>query len=334
MNRPTPISVFSDQRRTKSITWSRLSCGAQLPVKVPQDFFLARCAPPSTRPGPRPWSAPSSPRTQSVSASPPPDGGDAPEPERRPLRSRRTPSASGRTPSAASPVPHTGPRPEPCPEGGASEWPPSPLRCNAFVPFSYVRSAILTDERFLHFQLRQDTAFGYSAPHPGAGGTSTLLNNALLSAHYGAVRLLQHVHVRRTAMCLHGPAFADCRRRTGDLPVLVHVVSQRARVLRLRRTGQPLASNAAAVLPSSYSSGSRHPDLAFFEAQSPRPPMPRSTLRNTPRDVPRKTRGQDGVAFSFPVGLLHPLQHAGLTRRTTCNAQPVLLKNSTRSRAQ
>src|SRR5271157_415042 len=127
-------------------------------------------------------------------------------------------------------------------------------------------------------------------------------------------------------MCLHGPAFVHYRRRAGDLPVLVHVVSQRARVLRLRRTGQPLASNAAAVLPSSYSSGSRHPDLAFFEAQSPRPPMPRSTLRNTSRDVPRKTRGQDGVAFSFPVGLLHPLQHAGLSRRTTRNAQPVLLK--------
>ena len=27
-------------------------------------------------------------------------------------------------------------------------------------------------------------AFGYGAPHPSAGGTSTLLNNALLSAHY------------------------------------------------------------------------------------------------------------------------------------------------------
>src|ERR1035441_2627851 len=121
-------------------------------------------------------------------------------------------------------------------------------------------------------------------------------------------------------MCLHRPAFVNYRRRAGDLPVLVHVVSQRARVLRLRRTGQPLASNAAAVLPSSYSSGSRHPDLAFFEAQSPRPPMPRSTLRHTPRDVSRKTRGQDGVAFSFPVGLLHPLQHAGLARRTTENA--------------
>ena len=56
--------------------------------------------------------------------------------------------------------------------------------------------------------------------------------------------------------------------------------------------------------------------------------MPRSTLRNTPRDVSRKTRGQDGVAFSFPVGLLHPLQHAGLSRRTPCNALRVLLKNS------
>src|ERR1019366_5237071 len=33
------------------------------------------------------------------------------------------------------------------------------------------------------------TAFGYGAPHPSARGTSTLLNNALLSAHYGPLRL-------------------------------------------------------------------------------------------------------------------------------------------------
>src|SRR5712691_3222110 len=69
MNRPTPISVFSDQRRTKSTAWSRTSCGTQLPVRVPQVFFLARRTLPSTRPGLHPWSAPSSPRTQSVSAS-------------------------------------------------------------------------------------------------------------------------------------------------------------------------------------------------------------------------------------------------------------------------
>jgi hypothetical protein len=34
-------------------------------------------------------------------------------------------------------------------------------------------------------------AFGYSAPHPGAGGTLTLLNSALLSAHYRMIRHLQ-----------------------------------------------------------------------------------------------------------------------------------------------
>jgi hypothetical protein len=82
---------------------------------------------------------------------------------------------------------------------------------------------------------------------------------------------------------------------------------------RLRRTGQPLANIAAAVLPSSYSPGSRHPDPRFFEAQSPGPPMPRSTLRHTPRDVSRKTRGQDGFAISFPAGTCTP---------TTCRFVP------------
>src|ERR1700676_3556081 len=48
------------------------------------------------------------------------------------------------------------------------------------------------------------------------------------------------------------------------LPVLVHVVLSACRVLRLRRTGQPLAYNAAAVLPSYYSPCSRHPDKSHF----------------------------------------------------------------------
>jgi hypothetical protein len=46
----------------------------------------------------------------------------------------------------------------------------------------------------------------------------------LVHRYYGAVRLLQHVHVRRVAYHLHGPTFANCRRCAGDLPVLVHVV--------------------------------------------------------------------------------------------------------------
>src|SRR5215469_433392 len=92
---------------------------------------------------------------------------------------------------------------------------------------------------------------------------------------------------------------------------------QRAWVLRLRRTGQPLASNAAAVLPSSISEGSRHPDpFAFSKLNHPAHQYLRPMLRNTSRDVLRQARGQDGVACSFPVGLLHPLQHAGLSRRS------------------
>src|SRR5262252_7973352 len=123
MNRPTPISVFSDQRRTKSTTKSRTSCDTQIPVKVPQDFFLARCAQPSAQPGPRPWSAPSSPRTRSVSASPPLGGGDALETEKRRLRSRTVLSASGRTPLGGDPALHTAPRRAPCPKDAASGWP-------------------------------------------------------------------------------------------------------------------------------------------------------------------------------------------------------------------
>src|ERR1700683_2676136 len=52
----------------------------------------------------------------------------------------------------------------------------------------------------------------------------------------GTVRLLQHVHVRRAVCGLRGPALIVRPRRVGDRSVLVHVVSQRARVLRLRRT--------------------------------------------------------------------------------------------------
>jgi hypothetical protein len=44
------------------------------------------------------------------------------------------------------------------------------FRRNASVAFSCVRSAILTDERFLHFQLRQDTPYDRTpAPPPLLG---------------------------------------------------------------------------------------------------------------------------------------------------------------------
>src|SRR5437870_10834503 len=83
-------------------------------------LFLARCAPPSAQPGPRPWSALSSPRTRFVSASPPLGGGDALETEKRQLRSRTVLSASGRTPLDAGLVLHTAPRRVLCPQNAAS----------------------------------------------------------------------------------------------------------------------------------------------------------------------------------------------------------------------
>src|SRR6266542_1683856 len=100
----------------------------------------------------------------------------------------------------------------------------------------------------------------------------------LVHRYYGTVRLLQHVHVRRAVYGLRGPASIIRPRRAGDLPVLVHVVSQRARVLRLRRTDSPLAINVAAVLPSSYSEWSQRPDLRAFRS-SIAPPTDASGLR-------------------------------------------------------
>src|ERR1035441_411527 len=97
--------------------------------------------------------------------------------------------------------------------------------------------------------------------------------------------------------------------------------NQRARVLRLRRTGQPLACNAAAVLPSSLRNGVGILIFRLFEAQLPGPLVPLSMLQPTPHDVTCKTQGQNGVAVSFPVEDLHLLQHAGLSRRSLCCGQ-------------
>src|SRR6266478_764225 len=155
MNRPVPISVFSDQHRTKSTTRSRSSCGTHTLVRAPQDFFLRRCARPSIRPTPRLWSGSSSPGTRSVAVRLDGPGGSC---QRRPQRhSRRTLFANDRIPLAAVPVHHTDRKPALYPTSAASGWPPSLLRCSVFALFSCVLSVILTEERLLQFQLRQDT---------------------------------------------------------------------------------------------------------------------------------------------------------------------------------
>src|SRR5689334_3570237 len=69
--------------------------------------------------------------------------------------------------------------------------------------------------------------------------------------------------------------------------------------------------NAIRRIAFSVGDGIGDSEGILFEAQSPGPPMPLSTLRRRPRDLPRKTQGQDGFAVSFPVGLFQPLLHAG-----------------------
>src|SRR5258707_8036961 len=53
----------------------------------------------------------------------------------------------------------------------------------------------------------------------------------LVHGYYGTVRLLLYVHVRCAVYGLRGPVLVGWPRRAGDFPVLVHVFSQRARVL-------------------------------------------------------------------------------------------------------
>src|SRR5712692_2912241 len=156
MNRPAPISVFADQRRTKSTIWSRVSWGTQTPVRVPQLFFLGQRVPPSVRPKPHPSSGSSFPDRRFVPVRP--DGWSVLSSGKPPLRSRRTPPASGRTRSAGAPVRHTDPRSALLPPNASSELRPSLPACSASVASSCVRSVTLTEKRFFHFQLRQDSS--------------------------------------------------------------------------------------------------------------------------------------------------------------------------------
>ena len=141
-------------------------------------------------------------------------------------------------------------------------------------------------------------------PQPSAEGCPSLFS--WVHRYYGTVRLLQHVRVRIMVYGLRGPALAVTPRRVGDLPVLLHVVCQRARVLRLRRTGQPLACNAAAVLPSSYSSGSRHPDLPRFRSSIARPTNASVYASNdTSRGHPQDSRS-GWIRYFLSCRDLHP----------------------------
>src|SRR6266446_5698848 len=96
----------------------------------------------------------------------------------------------------------------------------------------------------------------------------------LVHRYCGTVRLLQHVHVRSMAFGLRGPALIVRPRRAGDLPVLVHVVSQRARFLDY---AGPTVHSRLAWLPCCLPPYRNEVGIliyGLFAAQWPRPPMP------------------------------------------------------------
>ena len=75
--------------------------------------------------------------------------------------------------------------------------------------------------------------------------------------------------------------------------------------------------NAAAILPSSISERSRHPDPSAFRSSIARPTGTSGLrFRGQLTLSPARLEARMESLFSFPVGLLHPLQHAGLPRRT------------------
>src|SRR3989441_6861487 len=70
--------------------------------------------------------------------------------------------ANGRTPLAAAPVPHTDRKPALYPANAVLGCQPSLRQCSASALFACVLSVILTEERSLQFQLRQDSGHARS----------------------------------------------------------------------------------------------------------------------------------------------------------------------------
>ena len=80
------------------------------------------------------------------------------------------------------------------------------------------------------------------------------------------------------------------------------------------RPASRLAADSGNAFP--FGQQGQHPQTGFSETRSPSPSFPLFTLQSLPHDNDRKTRGQNGFANSFPVGLFHPLPYAGLSQRT------------------
>jgi hypothetical protein len=129
-------------------------------------------------------------------------------------------------------------------------------------------------------------------PQPPPTGLSPALVRLLLR-YYWPVRLPTSVHRSRTPLGLSArtlaPSFQD---QTWDLPVPVREASMRARGLRPRGAGTPLALPMCPVLPSVQVDAVGTPKYTLFRGSIPGPHFPLSTLRIHPCERIRMTRGR------------------------------------------
>jgi hypothetical protein len=97
----------------------------------------------------------------------------------------------------------------------------------------------------------------------------------------------------------------------------VHVVSQRARVLRLRKTEQStrnLTWLLCCLPPLGTESASC--SIGFSKLNSPAHRYLCLRFKRHLAMSPARLEARMDSLLSFPVGLFHPLQHAGLSRRS------------------
>ena len=123
--------------------------------------------------------------------------------------------------------------------------------------------------------------FGYGAPHPGAKGTLTLLNNVLLSTHCRSVRLPLFVHHRRVSLdfptrpgALTAPGGQGISRFPRKVLPYVHGVSDRAgprctSPWRCTRCSLPLSPTASASRSKFLTRLNTRPARSLVNASTP-----------------------------------------------------------------
>ena len=136
----------------------------------------------------------------------------------------------------------------------------------------------------------------------------------MIHRYYSAVRLLEDVRVGRTALAFsHRPVVWFT---SGISEVSRFSCMEFPNVRGVYDYAGPTRTRAIAPCRAAFRfDDSVGVPIAVFRSSIPSPSVPLFTLHHAPRDALRKTRGRVD-RYSLLVRLLHPLLHAGLSRRT------------------